>query len=61
MHLCRGVRLPNECPVYDTKQCDVEVPVMLKLWGMQSAPSLPLLPDQLWPRVEASDRALSVG
>ena len=27
----RGVRLPNECPIYDTKQSDGEVPVMLEL------------------------------
>ena len=24
--------LPNECPRYDTKQSDGEVPVMLELW-----------------------------
>ena len=30
-----GVRPPtNECPVYDTKQSDGEVPVMLELWGI---------------------------
>ena len=29
-----GVRTSNECPVYDTKQSDGEVPVMLELWGM---------------------------
>ena len=29
----------NECPWYDTKQSDGEVPVMLKLWGMRSTPS----------------------
>ena len=34
--LCREVRppTPNECPGYDTKQSDGEVPVVLKLWGM---------------------------
>ena len=37
-----------ECPGYDTKQSDHEVPVMLGLWGMQSTPSLPLLPGPLW-------------
>ena len=26
---------PNECPVYDTKQSDGNVPVMLGLWGMR--------------------------
>ena len=28
LHLCRGVRSPNECPGYDTKQSDGEVPAM---------------------------------
>ena len=37
---CRGIRtLTDECPGYDTKQCDVEVPVVLDLWGMRSTPS----------------------
>ena len=32
--LCRGVRpSPNECPGYDTKQSDGEVPATLELWG----------------------------
>ena len=31
---------PNECPGYDTKQFDVEAPVMLELWGMRSTPFL---------------------
>ena len=41
--LCRGVRphASNECPVYDTKQSDREVPVMLELWGMRNTSSLP--------------------
>ena len=48
LHLCRGVRLPpNECPDYDTKQSDGEVPAMLELWGMRSTPSLPSLPGPL--------------
>ena len=29
--LYKGVRLPNESPEYDTKQCDGEVPAMLEL------------------------------
>ena len=38
--LCRGVRPPpNECPGYDTKQSDGEVPTVLELWGMRSTPS----------------------
>ena len=36
----------NECPGYDTKQSDGEVPVMLELWKMRSAPLLPSLPIQ---------------
>ena len=59
---CRGGRLPvNECPVYETKQSDGAVPMMLELWGMRSIPSLPSLPSTLWPRVAAPDRALSIG
>ena len=50
-----------ECLGYDTKQFDDEAPVMLELWGMQSTPSLPLLPDPLWPRVVVPDRILSMG
>ena len=55
--LCRGVRPPpNECPGYDTKQSDGEVPAMLELWGMRSTPSLPSLPGPLWPGVVAPDK-----
>ena len=63
LHLCRGVRPPppNECPGYETKQSDGEVPAVLELWGMQSTPSLPSLPGPLWPRVVAPDRVLSMG
>ena len=62
LHLCRGVKPPpNECPGYDTKQSDGEVPAVLELRGMRSTPSLPLLPGPLWPRVVAPDRALSMG
>ena len=31
LHLFREVKLPNECPGYDTKQADGEVPLMLEL------------------------------
>ena len=51
----------NECPGYDTKQSDGEVPVKLGLWGMWSTPSLPLLPGPLWPGMVVPDRALSMG
>ena len=37
----------NECPGYDIKQSDSEVPIMLELWGMWSTPLLPLLPGSL--------------
>ena len=60
--LCWGVRPPpNEYPRYDTKQSDSEVPVMLELWGMQSTPSLPLLPGPLWPGVVAPGWGLAMG
>ena len=56
LHHCRGVRPPpNECLRYNTKQSDGEVPVMLELRGMQSTPSLPLLPGPLWSGVIALD------
>ena len=52
---------PNECPVYDTKQSDGDVPVMLELWGIRSTSSLPLLPGLLWLGVRAPDRVVSMG
>ena len=52
---------PNECPEYDTKQSDGEVPAVLEFWGMRSTPSLPSLLGPLWPEVVAPDRALSMG
>ena len=36
-----GKTPPYECPAYDSKQSDGEVPVILELWGMRSTPSLP--------------------
>ena len=60
--LCWRIRPhSNECPGYDTKQFDCEVPVMLLLWWMQTSPLLPLLLGQLWHRVVAPDRALFMG
>ena len=52
---------PNECPGYDTKQSDGEVPAVLELWGIRSTTSLPSLPGPPWPGVVAPDRALSYG
>ena len=33
---------------------------MLEFWGMQSTPSLPLLPDPLYPRVVAPEKVISM-
>ena len=43
LHLCRGMRLPNECRGYDPKQSDGEASVILELWRMWSTSSLPSL------------------
>ena len=59
LQLCRGVT-PHESPGYDIKQSDGEVPLMLELWGMQSTPSLALLPGLLWPGMVALDRVQSM-
>ena len=50
----------NEFPVYDSKQSDVEVPVMLDVWGMGSTSSLPSLLGPLRPGVVGLDRVLSM-
>ena len=39
----------NECPGYDSKQSDGEVPVTLGLLGMRNTPSLPLWPEVVAP------------
>ena len=51
---------PYECPDYDTIQSDGVAPVMLELWGIQSAPLFPSFSGQLWPGVVAPDRFLSM-
>ena len=53
--------LPDKCLGYDIKQFDGETPVMPKLWGMQSTPSLPWLSGPLWLQVVTPDRILSMG
>ena len=56
LHNYRRVRIPTSSVlVYDTKQSDGKVPVILKLWGMQSSPLLPSLPGPLWSGVVAPD------
>ena len=60
LHICTGVRLlQDECPGYDTKQSDVDAPVMLEFWRMWSTPSYPSLPGPIWPGSLAPDRVLS--
>ena len=54
------VDLPNECPVYDSKQSDGEAPVMLELLEMWGTPSLPSLPGPFWPGVVATERVISM-
>ena len=57
--LCRWGKTPspaNECPRYDTKQSDREVPVILELWEMRSTTLLPSLPGPLCSGVVASDK-----
>ena len=51
----------SKCHEYDTNMSDGEATLMLELWGMRSTLLLPSAPCQLWPRVEASDRVLSMG
>ena len=60
--LSRGCKTThhNECPAYDTKQSDGNVPIMLHLWGMWSTLSLLSLPGPLWPEMVAPDRVLSM-
>ena len=46
----------NDCPGYDTKQSDAEVPVMLELWRIRGTLSLPSLPGPLRPGVIEDDK-----
>ena len=43
LHLCKGVRTSNKCPVHGTKQPNGEILVMLELWRMRSTASMPSL------------------
>ena len=51
----------HECPGYDNKRYDGEVPVMMELWGMRSIRSLPSLLSPLWFGMVAPDRVQSMG
>ena len=44
---------PQRASWYDSKQSDGKVPVMLRLWGMRSTSSMPLLHGSLRARVES--------
>ena len=44
LHLCKELRLPNECLGYDDKQSDGEALVILAFWGMRSTPSIAIAP-----------------
>ena len=59
--LLRGNIPHNQCPAYNTKEYDGEVPIMLELGGMQSTPSMPSLPSTFWLGVVASGRVLFMG
>ena len=59
--LQRGKTSPRCVLGMTLKQSDGEVPVNLKLWGMQSTPLLPSLPGTHWPGVVTPDRVLSMG
>ena len=54
LDLYSGVRSRNECPGYDIKHSDGDVPALVIL-GKYSTPSLPLLPCQLWLGVVTPD------
>ena len=56
-----GLDFTNECPGYDTKQSDDQIPVMLELWRMQSTHSLLSFPGPLRSGVVVPDRVLCIG
>ena len=59
--LLKSKTTPDECPLYDTKKSDVEAPLMLDLWEMQSTLLLPSLQDSLWLGVVVPDNVLFMG
>ena len=50
----------NECLAYDTKESDVEAPVMLELCGVRGTSLLPSLLGPIWSGVVAADKVLSM-
>ena len=59
--LQRGDTPPTSVLLYDTKQSDGEIPVILELWGIRCTPSLPSLSGQHRPGVVELDKVLSIG
>ena len=57
----RGKTPQNECPGDDAKRSNVETPVMLEHWGMQSTASLSSLLGPIWSGAVAHDRVLCRG
>ena len=51
----------NECLVYDNKQSDVKISVILKVWKMQNTHSLPSFLCPFCPWVIAHEKALCLG
>ena len=41
---------PNECPGYQTKQSDGEVPLMVELWGLRDIPFIIIFPESTMAR-----------
>ena len=58
LHHCRPP--PNVCLGYDAKPSDGKAPIIPRVWGMWSIPSLLLPPGPLWPGVLAPFRVLSM-
>ena len=62
LYFYRGVRLPQKVPwIYDTKQSDIDVSVMLEFWEIRNTPLLLSFPGPHLPRELAPDRVLSMG
>ena len=55
-----GKTLPTSVLDMTEKQTDSETLVIPKVWGIQSTPSLPLIPSPLLFKVVAPDRVLSM-